>query len=368
MSPAPEELPDGVKEGPPSRANNAADAENTFGLPRARGASRPQKIDEWAVPEEVKALFRNEGNKYYFPDGALAFMDRGRELATPSENKEVIKAFATIAHARGWETVELRGTDRFKKEAWAQSVARGIAVIGYAPSAEERASVPGATVAADPPPNRSSAGTSRPADRKPNDGPLTGQLVEHGSARYQHRPDTDESYFVTVETERGPRTVWGIDLERAFRESDTRPDIGDRVELQMTGRKQVTVKTTERNTAGEWVPIEKATHRNGWVVEKAGFLAERAEAANALRDVTVPARDAVARHPELVGSQLYLKAAEALAARAPVPERDRAHLVAGVREALAEKIERGEPWPVARLREPVRQREQVRERGEDYAR
>jgi hypothetical protein len=240
-----------------------------------------------------------------------------------------------------------------------------MAVIGYEPSVEERERVAVGTATPDIEANSRSAGAARPA---PRDTPLVGQLTEYGSARYQHRPDADRSYFVTLATGQGPRTVWGIDLERAIRESETRPEIGDRIELRQMGRQKVTVKTTERNEAGEWVPTEKITHRNGWLVEKEGFLAERAKAAAALRDESVSATEAVARHPELAGSEIYLRAAQAIAARAPVPEADREKLVAGVRDALAERVERGEAWPTARIREPVRQQERVRDRGEEYAR
>ncbi len=343
----------------------AARPDNTLVAPRERRAARPKSVDELTVPAEVKAQFRVDGNKYLFPDGAFAFTDRGRELATPSENRAVIKALAAIAHARGWETVELRGTERFRQEAWAQAATRGMAVIGYEPSVEERERVAVAAATPDVQPDSRSAGAARAA---PRDTRLVGQLTEYGSARYQHRPEADRSYFVTLATHQGPRTVWGIDLERALRESETRPEIGDRIELRQMGRQKVTVKAAERNEAGEWVPTEKITHRNGWLVEKEGFLAERAQAAAALRDDSVSALEAVARHPELVGSQVYLKAARDLAARAPVPESDRDRLVAGVREALAERIQRGEPWPMARVRGAVRHSDRELEREKYFTR
>lgn len=366
MATDPDTMLDGAKGNPAGTSNvAAASPDNTMAAPHERHAARPKSVDELTVPAEVKALFRVDGNKYLFPDGAFAFTDRGRELATPSENRAVIKALATIARARGWETVELRGTERFRQEAWVQAAARGMAVIGYEPSVEERERVAVAAAAPDLQANSRSAGAARTA---PPDTPLVGQLTEYGSARYQHRPEADRSYFVTLATRQGPRTVWGIDLERALRESETRPEVGDRIELRQMGRQKVTVKTAERNEAGEWVPTDKITHRNGWLVEKEGFLAERARAAAALRDPEVSATEAVAHHPELVGSQLYVKAARDFAARAPVPEADREKLVARVREALAERIERGEAWPTARIREPVRQPERSAGRDVELAR
>jgi len=55
-----------------------------------------------SVPEEVKRRFVEVKNKYYFPDGARAFTDRGTRLTTPSENTEVVKSLVEIARARGW--------------------------------------------------------------------------------------------------------------------------------------------------------------------------------------------------------------------------------------------------------------------------
>ena len=45
--------------------------------------------DHQTVPDHVRRRFVQVGRKYYFPDGARAFTDRGRRLTTPSENTEV---------------------------------------------------------------------------------------------------------------------------------------------------------------------------------------------------------------------------------------------------------------------------------------
>ena len=44
-----------------------------------------------------------------------------------------------------------------------------------------------------------------------------------------------------IETERGERTLWGIDLERAVKESLTRPQIGAAVGLRAIRKDSVTV-------------------------------------------------------------------------------------------------------------------------------
>ena len=39
------------------------------------------------------------------------------------------------------------------------------------------------------------------------------------------------SYFVKLKTARGEQVIWGVDLERAFKESLTKPERGDEVGL-----------------------------------------------------------------------------------------------------------------------------------------
>src|SRR3569833_3664779 len=98
---------------------------------RARRASEEQRrdlppnppkadADAWAVPASVKDRFAQEGRRYFFSDGSPAFRDHGRRLTTPSENSQVIATLIDIAQARGWESIRVRGTERFRQEAWKQ--------------------------------------------------------------------------------------------------------------------------------------------------------------------------------------------------------------------------------------------------------
>ncbi len=87
-----------------------------------------------------------------------------------------------------------------------------------------------------------------------------GRLVEHGAAPYEHNPDARESYFVTLENDKGEqRTVWGVDLKRALQEAS--PQIGDKIGLQHEGATPVTL------------PEGTQTQRNSWRVVEGGKLA-----------------------------------------------------------------------------------------------
>ncbi|MBM6398762.1 Ti-type conjugative transfer relaxase TraA [Ochrobactrum anthropi] len=87
-----------------------------------------------------------------------------------------------------------------------------------------------------------------------------GRLVEHGAAPYEHDPQKSDSYFVTLENDKGEqRTLWGVDLERAMTEAA--PEIGDKIGLQHLGSTPVTL------------PDGTQTHRNTWKVQDGGELA-----------------------------------------------------------------------------------------------
>jgi putative DNA primase/helicase len=296
-------------------------------------------------------------NHYYFPDGARAFTDRGTRLTTLSENTEVVKSLLLIAEARGWREVTVRGTERFRREAWFAGQLAGIEVRGYRPSEVERGRLVRTLNRQSPAPTEdSSTPEGRPAtaglpERAPRrEELLTGRLIDHGPAPYRHDPHEPMSYFVKLETSRGERTIWGVDLERAFKESLTRPEAGEEVGLRAVRQESVKVRTQRRDAEGALIEGNLDTHRNRWILEKRGFFDARAEAARAVRDPTVDAKQAVKQHPELVGTYLQMRAAE-LAAKRFRDSQDRDRFVDTIRSALADSVARGEPLPAVRLRE-----------------
>jgi hypothetical protein len=321
---------------------------------RAVPAARP-------VPQAVRERFVQVRNHYYFPDGARAFTDRGNRLTTPSENTEVIRSLVAIAKAREWNEITVRGTERFRKAAWFAAGLAGLEVRGYRPSEVEQAHLVRRLgrqngVAAGEPPDREPFEPKRMMDeeaspRRERPELLTGRLIDHGRAKYRHEHGSPMSYFVKLETSRGDRTVWGVDLDRALKESLTQPAMGDEVGLRSVRQDAVKVKTPERDGDGNVVgERDLDTHRNRWIIEKRGFFEARAHAARLLRNVTVDPRQAVKEHPELAGTYLQLRAAELAAKRWPDPE-DRERFVETVRAALADSVARGEALPPVRLRE-----------------
>ena len=90
------------------------------------------------VAESVRRRFVQLKDEYFFPDGAKAFTDRGDRLTTQSENTEVIRSLITIAQSRGWDEVRVRGSERFRREAWAAAQTAGIEIRGFKPSEFEQ--------------------------------------------------------------------------------------------------------------------------------------------------------------------------------------------------------------------------------------
>ena len=273
----------------------------------------------------------------------------------------MVKSLIAIAEARGWQEITVTGSERFRKEAWAAASAQGLKVRGYTPTEFERAHLARklAREAAGSPgsveePARAAGGPGATSDRDARErarGPITGRLIDHGVATYRHDPHEPVSYFVKIETPKGEREIWGVDLKRALKESLTQPKMGDEIRLRAVRRETVTVQEPERDQEGKVVgqkPLD--THRNRWIVEKEEFFAERAAAARTLRDPSVDPKQAARRHPELVGTYLQMHAAEITARQLRDPL-DREKFVSRVRSALADAVARGEPLPPVRLKE-----------------
>jgi putative DNA primase/helicase len=365
--------------GPARRRAKAAAASPPAAQPeQSKPTTRPKQPDsKKAVPEEVRRRFVQMKDEYFFPDGAKAFTDRGNKLTTQSENTEIVRSLITIAQSRGWGEVRVRGSERFRREAWAAAQTAGIEVRGYKPTEFEQSRL-ARKLAQDSerPASRIVESQSQPAPREEGRPPskssspegrprglLVGTLIEHGRAPYRNDSKEAMSYFAKLETSTGERTLWGVDLERAFKESLSRPAAGDLVGLRAVRQEPVTVKARERDAEGKVVrERELDTVRNRWIVEKREFFQDRAAAAQTLRDQSIDPKQGARKHPELVGTYLQMHAAELAAKQLRDPE-DQKRFVEKVREALATSVARGDPLPPVRLKERGRAQEAAEKRS-----
>ena len=343
--------------------------------PRAR--DKPAR-DASAIPQVVREQLVQVGKDYFFADGARAFTDRGTKLTTPSENSALVKSLVAIAQARGWQRVVVSGSERFRKQAWAAAREAGLEVKGYRASDFDEARLVRRLARRTDEPTQPHVKQARTGQeevlgvresRAASPRQHSGRLIEHGAAPYQYDPRAPLSYFARIETSRGEQELWGVDLERAFRESLSRPQLGDEVVLRAVKREPVTVRTRQQKPGEAADGKALTTHRNRWIVEKKEFLERRGEAAQVLRDPSVAPAQGSRSHPELLGAYLQMHAAE-LAARQFRDPQDRDRFVALVRTALADSVARGEALPAVRMRhtEVPRRMEEASARRMDRAR
>nr|WP_067297088.1 LPD7 domain-containing protein [Marinobacterium profundum] len=337
------------------------------------------------VPERVAKNYVEIDGKYYFgnrPD-SLAFVDKGARLQTKLSNAKVAGSMVDIAEARGWTEIQVKGTADFRRDAWLEASARGLAVQGYKPKEEDLARLKKLTEErqsneieareqADQP--RSNQGQpSRPRQQaeapKPREAAsqgekaqqgaaqteetsqandkaaekvnrLAGTVVEHGKAPYEDNPENRDSYYVTLENSDGEKsTTWGVDLERAMAEREVKE--GDKVELENLGRQPVTVNRPVKDDKGKVVGTEQInSHRNKWDVK-----------AEALQDRERDAKELVREHPDLVNEVAAIKVAEKFSQQQFSNAADRDRFMDKVRTQLSSNVSRGEQAPEVKLRE-----------------
>jgi putative DNA primase/helicase len=319
---------------------------------------KPKESRTSRVPDSVHERFIQIGNNFYFPDGAQAFTRSENRLTTRSENAIVIQSMVAIAREESEKgVVKVRGSDFFKKEAWFAESFVGLEVEGYSPTELERERLVRAVAArrGETPKDPESQVTK---DKSVNTQELiTGRLVDHGPAPYQHNPKETLSYFVRVETDKGDRDIWGVDLERAFRQSLSNPGIGDQIGIRALGKEAVTVHSGGR---------EIDTHRNQWSVERKEFLDQRRDMAAVFRDSSISESEGIKRHSALEGSYRTLEMGETHAQEQYTRTTHRAQFVEHLREYLARGIEFGRPLEAAQPHAREERIQEPREPDRDY--
>ena len=303
-----------------ARAGQEAEARSDDTITRESPFASPNtKIR--VVPAEISSQFLQAGDKYYVPNDtkAVAFVDRGDKLETPSSAPQIAKSLVAIAEARGWDELRVKGTDGFRREVWLEASSKGIHVDGYKPSEVDKAklerrnafsrdhnsiekrsevfkrSTPEEGVRQEP----SLAGAygavrqaelmaekhidpqSRPgfvqsvrekiAQRLDADKPVDvklkvpeGKLVEHGTANYNFDANEKPSYYVKLRDSRGREHVqWGAGLRAAMQAAEAQP--GDTIQLRVTESKGVVVEGNVRDQEGRIVGRKTVdAHRNEW--------------------------------------------------------------------------------------------------------
>ena len=278
-------------------------------------------------------------NKFYFRDDqkTVAFEDKKNSLFTTLSKPDVIRSMVELAKAKGWETLHLKGTDDFKREAWLEAQLIGLKVAGYIPQVLDQArlnerleiagldksvlaginvmsAVPVLSPEMDGKPRTSkrqsealTQGRDQPQKQTkvmqelreelakdgatPEETALAldavksmlgtnrsyvGKVLEHGDAPYLFKKDERMNYFVKIEhSDQSTQDVWGVDLRRAMQEGGAK--LGDAVFLAYQGSRPVTVQVNDRDASGKVVGThDETTNRNTWLAERISVLREEA--------------------------------------------------------------------------------------------
>lgn len=309
----PMEKADASPEGESAKAGDAGDASgNQIGVDPA--SRKPiVKKDGYDVPTGVASRYMVKEGRFWKLDGVEAkpgttpinkphFEDVGARLKTQQNDRATIADMLAIAEAKNWDSIVVRGDETFRRNAWIEASLSGADMTrfkGFKPkesdeallevAKRERAALtikagkspespePSADKKNEPTADQPSAQETGPAmsaesatpgaPAKPVDA-MSGELLAHGSARYQHKPDASYSYFVRYRDGTGAeRTVWGVDLKRAIGESGAKA--GDTVSLKNLGEKPVTVDDPIRDAKGKVIDNQpKETIRNTWEVTR----------------------------------------------------------------------------------------------------
>jgi hypothetical protein len=119
---------------------------------RSRPALHAAETDAVARRHNLYMAERRSSRIYYtdYQQKSEVMRAATQRITTRLDDRQTVSAMLDLAQARGWQSVKLRGTDSFKREAWVQAQVRGMQTEGYQPKATDRQEAQRRTVAATP--------------------------------------------------------------------------------------------------------------------------------------------------------------------------------------------------------------------------
>lgn len=106
-----------------------------------QGGKPPAYTLEPATIGKAYYVEEKDGERRYFDDyqrRALAMRATATSVSTKREDLNTVRAMLELAEARGWQTVQIRGSSEFRREAWIEATARGLEGRGFAATDVER--------------------------------------------------------------------------------------------------------------------------------------------------------------------------------------------------------------------------------------
>jgi hypothetical protein len=119
---------------------------------RSRPAPHDIETDAVARRHNLYTTDRRSTRIYYtdYQQKSEVMRAAPQRITSRLDDRQTVSAMLDLAQSRGWQSVKLRGTDSFKREAWVQAQVRGMQTEGYQPGATDRQEAQRRTIAATP--------------------------------------------------------------------------------------------------------------------------------------------------------------------------------------------------------------------------
>jgi hypothetical protein len=100
----------------------------------------PGSADEALATRVRRFYLINARGEYRFlaQPQRVAFREEGKRLETVHDDPAIIRGMLDVAQSKGWERVNLAGSETFRRIAWLEAGVRGVETLGYAPTPEDR--------------------------------------------------------------------------------------------------------------------------------------------------------------------------------------------------------------------------------------
>uniref|UniRef100_UPI000560DF23 LPD7 domain-containing protein n=1 Tax=Rhizobium fredii TaxID=380 RepID=UPI000560DF23 len=263
---------------------------------QAPTAEADSKDIDRSFPDEIWKRYyvqsERNGTQRVFADHKASreiFQDAGQHLRTKVDDVQAIRLMVETAAHRGWTSIDVKGSEDFRREAWIEAHARGIGVNGYKPTELDWQEVARREQAwlrneitqgreqvaehaakrqelrNDPelePTSTSTQPREASSTNSYRDG-VQGKLSEVGERPYKDNEKNDKSPYVVIATEAGSKTVWGVGLPDALDRADAK--VGDIIDLRETGMETVR-KTVIVEVDGHPTRVVKDVERRAWDV------------------------------------------------------------------------------------------------------
>jgi hypothetical protein len=342
-------------------------------------ADDSKESSEEGIPKALLNKYYVVDDKYHFKGNPekVAFEDSGKALKTTIDDKHIAASMVEVAKAKKWETIQVKGSEEFKRNVWLEASMKGMTVKGYEPRDIDLALLndmkkeQGKEVAQ----NTIEKGTERqkekPINEKEKVDPAqeckeklnnlseqekalltvfdkkmkadgftekqrtasidvaveqlnqkkmhVGKLVDHGAAPYKHNPKNSSSYYATIENSKGEKnTVWAKDLERTLKEQNIIKN--DDIVLTYKGSNKVEVNTKEidpKTGLPTGARVQTLANKGKWEAQSLSKLKETTEKALTKNDKT---KLQIQHNADIQNEKLHRPKLTAYAANAPTPQ------------------------------------------------